>query len=87
VSALDQRIVDRIPETPADISAQLQLFHAFLDEASGWGDERDERLYESMLARSADHPVPPKAKASKALMPHLPRPRCGQNNLRGRRFG
>jgi hypothetical protein len=50
MNALDQRIVDHIPETPADISAQLRLFRALGCESSGWSDERDERLYKSMMA-------------------------------------
>ena len=50
MNALDQRIVDRIPETPADLSAQLRLLRALGQEASKWDDERDERLYKSMTA-------------------------------------
>ena len=44
--ALDQAIVDRIPETPDEICAQLRLYHERVDH----DDERDERLFKSMMA-------------------------------------
>jgi len=55
IDALDHRIVDRIPETLADISAQLRLFRALGNEGTtNWADERDERLYKSMMAGIAN---------------------------------
>jgi hypothetical protein len=48
-SVLDQRIVDRIPETLADLAAQLRLYRILM--ASGtraWEDNRDHRLFRSM---------------------------------------
>lgn len=46
MGALDQAIVDRIPATPDDISAQLRLYRERVDHDG----ERDERLFKSMMA-------------------------------------
>ena len=47
--ALDQRIVDRIPETIADLAAQLRLYRILAAGTSqNWADNRDHRLFRSM---------------------------------------
>jgi hypothetical protein len=43
---LDQRIVDHVPETLADLAAQLRLHRVLV--AGGWADHRDHRLFRSM---------------------------------------
>jgi hypothetical protein len=46
---LDQRIVDRIPETIADLAAQLRLYRILVVGTSqNWADNRDHRLFRSM---------------------------------------
>jgi hypothetical protein len=48
--ALDQRIVDRIPETIADLAAQLRLYRILVaaGTSQNWADNRDHRLFRSM---------------------------------------
>ena len=47
--ALDQRIVDHIPETIADLAAQLRLYRILAAGTSqNWADNRDHRLFRSM---------------------------------------
>jgi hypothetical protein len=47
--ALDQQIVDRVPETITDLAAQLRLYRILAaGEAHGWADHRDHRLFRSM---------------------------------------
>jgi hypothetical protein len=46
---LDQRIVDRIPETIADLAAQLRLYRILVAGGTrSWADNRDHRLFRSM---------------------------------------
>jgi hypothetical protein len=46
---LDQRIVDRVPETIADLAAQLRLYRILMASGTnGWADNRDHRLFRSM---------------------------------------
>jgi hypothetical protein len=47
--ALDQRIVDRIPETIADLAAQLRLYRILMAGGTqAWADNRDHRLFRSI---------------------------------------
>jgi hypothetical protein len=46
----DQRVVDRIPATLADLAAQLRLYRILVTEGGTrrWADHRDHRLFRSM---------------------------------------